>query len=44
MYVLDNLFTGRRKNIEHWFGHPNFEFFQHDVVNPIIIEVAWWAV
>ena len=25
VYVLDNLFTGQRKNIEHWIGHPNFQ-------------------
>lgn len=39
VYVLDNLFTGRRKNIQHWFGHPNFAFFEHDVVNPFFVEV-----
>lgn len=22
VYVLDNLFTGHRRNIEHWIGHP----------------------
>ena len=26
VYVMDNLFTGKRKNIEHWIGHPNFSF------------------
>ena len=30
--VLDNLFTGKRRNIEKWIGHPNFEFVVHDVV------------
>jgi UDP-glucuronate decarboxylase len=73
VYVLDNLFTGKRKNIEHWIGaesvwssgplsasvvtlpagpqwpsscyppraagHPNFTFFQHDVIHPFFIEV-----
>ncbi len=39
MYVLDNLFTGRSANIEHWLGHPHFQFFQHDVVQPFYIEV-----
>ena len=34
VYVMDNLFTGKRKNIEHWIGHPNFAFYQHDVVHP----------
>jgi dTDP-glucose 4,6-dehydratase len=28
---MDNLITGNLKNIEHLFGHPNFEFHQHDV-------------
>lgn len=37
--VLDNLFTGRKRNIQHWIGHPHFEFFDHDVVLPIYIEV-----
>ncbi|KAJ8599548.1 hypothetical protein CTAYLR_007111 [Chrysophaeum taylorii] len=37
--VLDNLFTGRKKNIEHWFGHPNFAFVVGDVVQPIMLEV-----
>lgn len=38
VYVLDNLFTGRRRNIEHWLGHPQFEFFQADVTQPFFIE------
>lgn len=37
--VLDNLFTGRKKNIEHWLGHPNFSFIVGDVVQPIMLEV-----
>lgn len=39
VYVLDNLYTGHRKNIEHWLGHPNFSFFQEDVVHPFFVEV-----
>jgi UDP-glucuronate decarboxylase len=39
VYVLDNLFTGRFENIEHWDGHPNFRFFQHDVTLPFFLEV-----
>ena len=23
--VLDNLFTGQKKNVAHWFQHPNFK-------------------
>ncbi|KAJ8601732.1 hypothetical protein CTAYLR_006738 [Chrysophaeum taylorii] len=37
--VLDNLFTGRKKNIAHWLGHPNFNFVIGDVVQPIMLEV-----
>jgi len=29
--VFDNFITGRRKNIEHLFGHPNFTFVEQDV-------------
>ena len=39
VYVMDNLFTGKRKNIEHWIGHPNFAFYQHDVTQPFFLEV-----
>lgn len=39
VYVLDNLFTGRFQNIAHWSGHPNFMFFQHDVINAFNVEV-----
>jgi len=37
--VLDNLFTGRKKNIEHWLGHPNFALIIGDVVEPVMLEV-----
>lgn len=37
--ALDNYFTGRKKNVEHWIGHPNFEMVHHDVVNPYFVEV-----
>ena len=36
---LDNLHTGRKKNFEEWIALPNFEFINHDVINPIDIEV-----
>lgn len=36
--VVDNFFTGRKRNIEHWLGHENFELLNHDVVNPLYIE------
>lgn len=37
--VLDNFFTGQKKNIEHWLLHPNFSLIVHDVTEPIRIEV-----
>lgn len=37
--VVDNFFTGRKKNVEHWIGHPNFELIHADIVNPLFIEV-----
>ena len=36
---VDNFFTGSRTNIEHLFGHKNFELIRHDVTFPLYIEV-----
>ena len=37
--AIDNLFTGRKLNISHLMGHPNFEFVRHDVIDPFKYEV-----
>lgn len=37
--VLDNFFTGQKKNIMHWMQHPNFSLIVHDVTEPITLEV-----
>ncbi|KAL9964980.1 hypothetical protein ACROYT_G028700 [Oculina patagonica] len=37
--VVDNFFTGRKRNIEHWVGHENFNLLNHDVVEPLLLEV-----
>jgi len=37
--VLDNFFTGQKKNVEHWFHHPNFSLITHDVTEAIMLEV-----
>lgn len=37
--VVDNFFTGRRKNIAHWIGHERFELIHHDIVNSLMVEV-----
>lgn len=39
--VVDNFFTGRKRNVEHWFGHRNFELIHHDIVNPLYVEVKY---
>ena len=39
--VIDNMFTGRKKNIAQWIGHPNFLLIIHDVVEPIMMEVNY---
>lgn len=36
---VDNLFTGKRTNINHLMMNPRFTFLEHDVVNPLSIEV-----
>jgi UDP-glucuronate decarboxylase len=36
---LDNYFTGRKKNIEHLMGRPNFELLRHDITFPVFVEV-----
>lgn len=37
--VIDNFFTGRTQNVEHWDGHRNFQLINHDVVEDIMLEV-----
>ncbi len=36
---LDNFFTGTKRNVIKWFGHPNFELIRHDITEPIRLEV-----
>jgi UDP-glucuronate decarboxylase len=36
---VDNLFTGDKRNIEHLFNEPRFEFLRHDVCYPLSVEV-----
>lgn len=36
---IDNYFTGRRGNIAHLLGRPNFELVRHDVTFPLYVEV-----
>ncbi|TAG33428.1 MAG: SDR family oxidoreductase [Verrucomicrobia bacterium] len=36
---LDNFFTGRKANIAHLLGRPDFELVRHDVIDPFKCEV-----
>ena len=38
VYCVDNLITGRMKNIEHLIVNPDFKFINHDVIFPIELE------
>lgn len=31
---------GRKRNVQHWIGHPNFELIDHDVTNPLHVQVC----
>lgn len=37
--VVDNFFTGQKKNVAHWLHHPNFSLVVHDVTEEIMLEV-----
>ena len=34
VFCLDNLFTGSLSNIRDIYNHPNFEFVNHDIIEP----------
>ena len=36
---VDNLFTGRKRNIYHLLDNPKFEFMRHDITFPLFVEV-----
>lgn len=36
---VDNFFTGAKRNLHKWLGHPNFELIRHDITEPIRLEV-----
>jgi UDP-glucuronate decarboxylase len=39
VHVLDNFFTGRQENVQHWIGHPHFQLYRHDVTLPFYDEI-----
>ena len=36
---VDNFFTGRKDNVAHLMGGPNFEVLRHDITFPLYVEV-----
>lgn len=38
VYCLDDLSTGRKSNIDEFKENKNFEFIEHDIINPIDID------
>lgn len=36
---LDNFYTGHKRNVLKWLGHPYFELIRHDITEPIRLEV-----
>ncbi|CAN7698366.1 UDP-glucuronic acid decarboxylase family protein [Aminobacter sp. LjRoot7] len=36
---VDNFYTGARANVAHLAGHPRFELVEHDVCQPLFVEV-----
>ena len=37
---IDNLSTGSLRNIAHLLDHPQFQFIDHDVTEPLALEIA----
>ncbi len=36
---VDNLISGDKSNLDHFAGHPRFEFLRHDICSPLYVEV-----
>ncbi|MFH1316897.1 MAG: UDP-glucuronic acid decarboxylase family protein [Candidatus Woesearchaeota archaeon] len=35
---VDNFFTGKKKNIDHMIGNPDFRFLDHDIIKPFFLD------
>ena len=35
---VDNLYTGQKSNNAYWVDNPNFQFIEHDVIEPIEVD------
>ncbi|MEX0270754.1 UDP-glucuronic acid decarboxylase family protein [Leptolyngbyaceae cyanobacterium UHCC 1019] len=36
---IDNFYSGHKRNILKWVGHPYFELIRHDITDPIRLEI-----
>ena len=36
---LDNFLTGKVENIKRWYKNPNFKLINHDIINPIELDI-----
>ncbi len=39
VYCVDNFFTGKQENIASLLNHPQFTFIEHDICNPLNLDV-----
>ena len=39
IFCLDNFYTGNKDNIAHLLGNPLFKLINHDIINPINLDV-----
>ncbi len=39
VYCLDNFSTGSKENVAHLISNPHFKLIEHDIVNPITLDV-----
>ncbi|MFH1053420.1 MAG: UDP-glucuronic acid decarboxylase family protein [Candidatus Woesearchaeota archaeon] len=35
---VDNFFTGKKKNIQHLIGNPDFRYIDHDIIKPFFLD------
>jgi dTDP-glucose 4,6-dehydratase len=40
VFAIDSLVTGHRRNIQHLIGHPQFNWIEHDIIVPLVMNVG----
>ena len=41
---LDNFLTGKVENIKRWYKNPNFKLINHDIINPIELDIKKYGI